>query len=77
MNASMAGREKHVIKVSGFRYLYTCNKDVLGLLYSEMVADTALHNSEVTELNLGYTPLVSLPFCESHNSGTSTFFICL
>jgi len=38
------------------------------LLYSQMVVDTVLHNSKVTELNLDYTQLVFLPFCESGNS---------
>lgn len=47
------------------------------LLYPQMVTGTVLHNSKVTELNLDYTPLVFLPFCESGNSFTSTFFLWL
>lgn len=42
------------------------------LLYSPMVTDTVLHNSKVTELNLDYTPLMVLPFCELVKSFTST-----
>lgn len=38
------------------------------LLYSQMVTDTVLQNSKVTELNLDYKPLVFLPFWESYNS---------
>lgn len=63
MNANVAGREKHVIKVIHVLFSF---KSVTAmcwvLLYFKLVTDTVMSNSKVIVLNLHYTLLIFCPY---------------
>lgn len=64
VNASVAGREKHVKKVIGFHYLSYLEQSCIGFCYILQWSLILCSTIQKSELNLDYTPLVVLPFCE-------------
>lgn len=62
MNANVAGREKHVIKVMHVLLSFRSVTAMCWIfLYFNLVSDTVMLNSKVIVLNLHYTPLILLP----------------